>query len=85
MTPDEWWKHKLTAKKYADLRDWMYAWWAQEGKMVVLIAPKDEQCPTCFGKGYTQKMINTAQGAIPFYNRCQTCYMAKFMRVVRFK
>jgi len=85
MTPDEWWKYKLTAKKFADLRDWAYAWWAQEGKMVALIAPKDEPCPTCFGKGYTQKMINTAQGAIPFYNRCQTCYMAKFMRVVRFK
>lgn len=85
MTPDEWWKYKLASKKYGDLRDWLYAWWAQEAKMVVLIGPKDEQCPTCYGKGYTQTMVNTAQGAVPFFNRCQTCYMAKFMRVVRFK
>ncbi len=85
MTPDEWWKYKINAKKYGDLRDWLYAYWAEKGKMCTLIAPKDEQCPTCFGKGYTQKMFNTPQGAVPYYNRCQTCYMAKFQRVVRFK
>ncbi len=85
MTPDEWWKRKVSGKKYGDLRDWLYAWWAEKGGMCELIAPKDEPCPTCIGKGYTQKMINTPQGAVPFYNRCQTCYMAKFQRVVRFK
>jgi len=31
------------------------------------------------------KLITTPQGSIPFYNRCQTCYMAKFERVVRFR
>lgn len=91
MTADDWWKYKISAKKYGDLRDWLYAYWADKsgkggkGGMCDLIAPKDEQCTTCFGKGYTTKMINTPQGAVPFYNRCQTCYMAKFQRVVRFR
>jgi hypothetical protein len=30
-------------------------------------------------------MVPTPQGTVPFFNRCQTCYMAKFHRVVRFK
>jgi hypothetical protein len=85
MTPDEWWKHKINAKKSGDLRDWLYAFWAEKSGMCELIAPKDETCPTCIGKGYTTKTINTPQGAVPYYNRCQTCYMAKFQRVVRFK
>ncbi|MFI5401947.1 MAG: hypothetical protein ACHQ1G_03350 [Planctomycetota bacterium] len=85
MTPDEWWKHKVNQKKYGDLRDWLFAYWAEKGKMCDLIGPKDEACPVCFSKGYTSTMINTPQGAVPFYNRCQSCYMAKFQRVVRFK
>jgi len=85
MTPDEWWKGKISQHKYADLRDWLYARWAEKSGMCDLIPPKDLPCPTCHGKGYTQQMFTTPQGAVPFFNRCQTCYMAKFERVVRFK
>lgn len=85
MTADEWWKGKLATKKYTDIRDWLFAYWADEAKMCEPIAPKDEPCKTCFGKGYTQTSYTTPQGTVPYYNRCQTCYMAKFERVVRFK
>ena len=85
MTPDDWWKMKVEQKKVGDLRDWLYAWWAEKSGMCDVGEPKDEPCQTCYGKGYTTRMIVTPQGSLPFYNRCQTCYMAKFQRVVRFK
>jgi len=85
MTPDEWWKMKVEQHKYMDLRDWLFAWWVEKASMCEVLEPKDETCSTCFGKGYTQTMVTTPQGAVPFFNRCQTCYMAKFFRVVRFR
>lgn len=85
MTAEEWWKMKISQKKTGDLRDWLYGRWAEKSLMCEPIEPKDENCPTCHGKGYTMATINTPQGAVPFYNRCQTCYMAKFQRVVRFR
>jgi hypothetical protein len=85
MTPEDWWKLKLQQHKYGDLRDWLYAWWAEKSGMCDVLEPKDEMCQSCIGKGYTEKMINTPQGAIPYYNRCQTCYMATFFRVVKFR
>jgi hypothetical protein len=85
MTPDEWWKGKISAHKTGDLRDWLYAYWAEKSTMCEVLPPKDLPCPTCFGKGYTEKPFTTPQGTLPFYNRCPTCYMAKFQRVVRFR
>jgi tetratricopeptide (TPR) repeat protein len=85
MTAEEWWKMKVSQHKTTDLRDWLYGRWAEKSQMCDPIDPKDENCPTCNGKGYTMKTISTPQGAVPFYNRCQTCYMAKFHRVVRFR
>jgi len=85
MTPDEWWQNKIALHKLGDLRDWLYGRWAEKSGMCQLMAPKDDPCPTCHGKGYTQSMFTTPQGSVPFYNRCQTCYMAKFQRVVRFQ
>jgi hypothetical protein len=85
MTAEEWWKLKINQHKLGDLRDWLYARWAVESKMCEPLDPKDLPCPTCHGKGFTQQIQQTSQGAIPFYNRCQTCYMAKFERVVRFR
>jgi tetratricopeptide (TPR) repeat protein len=84
-TPDEWWKAKVSQKKTGDLRDWLFAWWAEKSGMCDLLDPKDEPCSTCNGKGYTQRMITTPQGSVGFFNRCQSCYMAKFYRVVRFR
>ena len=85
MTPDGWFKSKRRTRKYSDLRDFLYAWWADNAGMVDLLQPKDETCNTCHGRGFTQTMVTTSQGSIPFYNRCSTCYMAKSTRVVRFK
>jgi len=85
MKPDDWWELKKKAHKYSDLRDWLFAFWAEKSQMCELLEPKDEMCPTCNGKGYTQTMIPTPQGTIPFFNRCQTCYMAKEFRIVQFK
>ena len=84
-TPEGWFKSKRKARKYSDLRDFLYAWWADNSSMVDLLEPKSEICNTCHGRGFTQSMITTNQGSIPFYNRCSTCYMAKSTRVVRFK
>ena len=84
-SPDRWWEEKQKAHKYSDLRDWLYAYWAEKSDMCDVLEPKDETCPTCYGKGYTLRMYPTPEGLVPFYNRCQTCYMAKFFRVVRFQ
>ena len=84
-TPDSWWKDKRASRKTSEMRDFLYAWWAENSSMVELMEPKYETCPTCAGKGYTQTMVTTAQGAVPFFDRCQTCYMATKFRVVRFR
>ena len=84
-TPDRWWKTKVAGRKYSEMRDFLFAWWAENSGMTELLEPKYETCPTCAGKGYTQAMVQTSQGTVPFYDRCQTCYMATKFRVVRFK
>ena len=83
--PDGWWEGKLKARKYTQARDWLYAWWAEKSGMVELMDPKTELCPRCQGKGYTANTAQGTQGAIVYFDRCQTCYMAKKFRVVRFR
>jgi hypothetical protein len=85
LKPEEWWERKVQARKYTELRDWLYAWWAEHSGMVEVIPPRDIVCQTCAGNGYTQAMHTTNQGSVPFFNRCQTCYEATFARVVQFK
>jgi len=85
MTPEPWWEGKVQTRKYAQLRDYLYAWWAEHSGMNEVIDPKDQTCPTCAGKGYTQQMHTAPEGIVPFYDRCATCHMAKVLRVVRFK
>jgi tetratricopeptide (TPR) repeat protein len=84
-TPEGWWEGKVQTRKFSDLRDWLYAWWAEKSGMCELLEPKLEICPTCHGKGYIPKILTTADGSIPWYDRCPTCHMAKHLRVVRFK
>lgn len=84
-TPEEWWQGKIQTRKYSDLADWLYAYWAEKSTMTDPMEPKDSTCPVCAGKGYTQTMITTPQGTIPFADRCQNCHMATFWRIVRFK
>ena len=84
-TPDGWWNGKLKARKYSQARDWLYAWWAEKSGMVELLDPKSEPCGTCAGKGYISQSFSSSQGTVPYFDRCQSCYMAKHFRVVRFK
>jgi len=84
-TPEGWWEGKVSARKFSDLRDWLYAWWAENSGMCEVLDPKEEICPTCHGKGYVPKILTTAEGSIPWFDRCPTCHMAKHLRVVRFK
>jgi tetratricopeptide (TPR) repeat protein len=84
-TPEGWWEGKIKTRKFSDLRDWLYAWWAEKSGMCEVLDPKEEICPTCHGKGYLPKILTTAEGSIPWYDRCSTCHMAKHLRVVRFK
>lgn len=84
-TPESWFNGKLKSRRYNHLRDWLYAWWAENSGMVELLPAKYEGCATCAGKGYTAGMHTSSQGSIPFFDRCQTCYMAKQFKVVRFK
>ncbi|MGQ0612282.1 MAG: hypothetical protein ACT4PV_00820 [Planctomycetaceae bacterium] len=83
--PEEWWKEKVAAKKTTDLRDFLYAFWAEKSGMVELLEPKEETCPTCLGKGYTQQSHTTTDGIVPWFDRCQTCYVATYFRVVQFR
>ncbi|MHC4973119.1 MAG: hypothetical protein ACYTG3_12380 [Planctomycetota bacterium] len=84
-TPEGWWEGKIKQRKFSDLRDWLYAWWAEKSGMCEVLEPKLEICPTCHGKGYVAKIMTTGEGSIPWYDRCPTCHMAKHLRVVRFK
>jgi hypothetical protein len=83
--PDDWWKDKVAARSTTELRDFLYAWWAEKSGMVELLDPKEETCTTCNGKGYTAQMYQSAEGAIPYYDRCQVCFVATFRRVVQFR
>ncbi|MHC4135275.1 MAG: hypothetical protein ACYS0K_09845 [Planctomycetota bacterium] len=84
-TPEGWWKGKIKTRKFSDLRDWLYAWWAEKSGMCEVLDPKLEICPTCHGKGYVPKVQTTGEGSVPWFDRCPTCHMAKHLRVVRFK
>lgn len=84
-TPDEWWNGKVKARKWSDLRDWLYAYWAERSNMCEILEPKEEGCAVCAGKGYTQGLHQTQQGTVPFFDRCMNCHMATYHRVVRFK
>ena len=84
-TPDQWWASKRKAKKYRDLRDFLFAYWAQESGMCEVLAPKRVICATCHGKGYVMRILTTSQGSIPFADRCQTCYGALHFRIVRWR
>lgn len=84
-SPEEWWKDKLAAKRYTEARDFLFAWWAEKGGLVEVLEPKDETCDICAGKGYTAQQIQTPQGAVAFFDRCQACYAATFKRVVQFR
>jgi hypothetical protein len=84
-TPDGWWEGKVKQRKFSDLRDWLYAWWAENSGMCEVLEPKEEICPTCHGKGYVPKILTTPEGSIPWFDRCPTCHMATHLRVVRFK
>ncbi|MGH7161961.1 MAG: hypothetical protein ACREID_00650, partial [Planctomycetota bacterium] len=86
-SPDEWWKGMREAKKLTDLRDFLFAWWVEKSGMFLpddVFPPKDDPCPVCNGKGYTESIVTTADGAAPFYDRCSNCHMATFWRVVKF-
>lgn len=85
MTAEPWWEAMRKQRKWGDLADFLYAWWAEKSGMVELEDPKKETCPSCQGRGYTASTVNTSAGALPFYNRCAACYMAKHFRVVRFR
>lgn len=85
MTPDAWWEGKLKARKHADLRDWLFAYWAERSGLCEVLEPKHEVCQTCAGKGYVQSMVTTPAGSVPFFDRCPTCHMATFHRIVYFK
>lgn len=84
MTPDQWWKEMRDEKKVTELRDFLYAVWAEKSGMCELIEPKDEDCPVCGGNGYVSSLANTPEGTVPFYDRCTNCHEATFWRVVRF-
>ncbi|MHC4547188.1 MAG: hypothetical protein ACYTEZ_00290 [Planctomycetota bacterium] len=84
-TPEEWWEGKIARRKFSELRDWLFAWWAEKSGLCEVLEPREEICPTCHGKGYVQHLLTGPEGTIPFFDRCTTCHMAKHWRVVRFK
>lgn len=85
LTPDQWWKELREAKRSTELRDFLYAFWAEKSGMVETIEPKDESCATCNGNGYVMLTHYGAEGSVPYADRCSTCHMATFQRVVRFR
>jgi hypothetical protein len=85
LTPDHWWELKRAAKKYRDMRDFLFAYWAQESTMCEVLAPKLVTCPTCNGKGYVMQIVTTIAGSIPYADRCQTCHGALRFRIVRWR
>ncbi len=85
LTPEHWWELKREAKKLRDLRDFLFAYWAQESAMCETLSPKRVTCPTCHGKGYVMQIITTTQGSIPYADRCQSCHCALHFRIVRWR
>ena len=85
VTPDQWWEMKRGAKKHRDLRDFLFAYWAQESGMCEVLDPKKVTCATCNGKGYVMQILTTTQGSIPYADRCQTCHGSLRFRIVRWR
>jgi len=85
MTAERWWKGKRKSRKWSELRDFLYAVWAEKSGAVELLPPKQDACQTCAGKGYVIQSISTTSGNVIFANRCNTCHMATHFRIVRFK
>ncbi|MHC4490752.1 MAG: hypothetical protein ACYTDU_03915, partial [Planctomycetota bacterium] len=85
LTPERWWEAKREAKKHRDLRDFLFAYWAQESGMCEVLAPKRVTCATCNGKGYVMQIVTTAQGSIPYADRCAGCHGALRFRIVRWR
>ncbi|MHC4939179.1 MAG: hypothetical protein ACYTHK_09450 [Planctomycetota bacterium] len=85
MTPDKWWDHKRKTRKWRHMADFLYAYWAEKSGAVELVPEKFETCPTCVGKGYIIQSVMTQQGNAIYADRCNTCYMSKGFRIVRFK
>jgi hypothetical protein len=85
LTPERWWEIKREAKKHRDLRDFLFAYWAQESGMCEILTPKRVTCSTCNGKGYVMQVITTTAGSIPFADRCQGCHCALHFRIVRWR
>ncbi|MHC4971319.1 MAG: hypothetical protein ACYTG3_03215 [Planctomycetota bacterium] len=85
LTPERWWELKREAKKHRDLRDFLFAYWAQESGMCEILAPKRVTCSTCNGKGYVMQILTTTAGSIPYADRCQTCHCALHIRIVRWR
>lgn len=85
LTPEQWWELKRGAKKVRDLRDFLFAYWAQESGMCETLSPKRVTCSTCNGKGYVMQIVTTSQGSIPYAERCQSCHCALHFRIVRWR
>jgi len=85
ITPDQWWKELRDARRTSDIRDFLFAYWADKGGMVETIEPKDDTCSVCNGNGYVMLTHNSPEGTIPYADRCSHCHMATFLRVVRFR
>ena len=85
MSADRWWEIKRSHRKWRDMRDFLYAYWAEKSGAVELIEPKEEGCPTCAGKGYLVQTLQTGGGNVIYSDRCPTCHMAKHFRIVRFR
>jgi tetratricopeptide (TPR) repeat protein len=85
LTPERWWEIKRQAKKNRDLRDFLFAYWAQESQMCEVLGPKRVTCPTCNGKGYVMQVVTTTAGSIPYAERCGTCHCALHFRIVRWR
>jgi len=85
LTPDRWWERKVNARKYSELTDWLYAFWAERSGMVEILDPRESTCPTCAGKGYMMKIHRSPKGQVPWADRCPACHEARKFRVVLFK
>ncbi len=85
VTPEQWWFRKRQARRFSDMRDFLYAWWAENSGMVDLQEPKEATCTTCVGKGAVTKQIQTVDGPVIWWERCPGCHTARVHRVVRFK
>ncbi len=85
LTREKWWERKVASRKYSELGQWMYAFWAEKSGMVEVLDPKESTCQSCAGKGFMMKIHRSSAGTVPYADRCQTCHTAKHFRIVMFK